>query len=90
MSALDELKNKAWTPLITTIMYMNKYGSKANQKTADKAAAELAALTAERDALRAFADRYGNHLMNCANPFRRDCPCGFNQARAARRGDDTP
>jgi hypothetical protein len=47
----------------------------------------VAALTAERDALRAFADRYGRHMRGCPNEFKRECDCGFNQDRAALRGD---
>lgn len=40
-------------------------------------------------ALRDFAGRYGTHLPNCPNPYKRNCDCGFNQERAALNGIKT-
>lgn len=40
----------------------------------------------ELEALREFAKRYGSHLPNCPNPYKRECECGYNQDRAALKG----
>ena len=31
--------------------------------------------------LRQFANKYAYHFTGCSRPYRRKCPCGFNQER---------
>lgn len=86
LAALVEGKNEDDLTALeqVVVLYANEFRAAAETAAEEYAAlrARVAELEGERDALRMLA-AFAQHHPNCPDMYKRDCPCGYTDARKA-------